>query len=255
MKNNKKFRLYKFSQKQINHVFHYTGRFESLEEILMSGFIPSYCKESIRKQNYLTPMVSFCNIPISEVDKYMRYGKNGIGMSLDWAVKNGISPVTYFHNGSNIQLLLDGLNTAGKLDKNTSRYGSHFIIDAVAIKLLQNLKFWKTRYSGEDVVTYQEREWRYIPNLDEYSIIHEKYDIITYEEFLDKEKKPKPHLPDKALKIEKIEDIKYIVVTTELQRRRIIKTLGKIFTEEIMKDAILKGKISILTARQIRNDF
>jgi hypothetical protein len=62
---------YKYEQKKINHVFHYTSNFSDLQKIVRNGFIPSYCREEIANKTYLTPMVSFCNIPIAEVDRYI----------------------------------------------------------------------------------------------------------------------------------------------------------------------------------------
>src|SRR5659263_94182 len=87
-----------FNQKKINHIFHYTSNFDVLLKILKNGFEPSYCAERINDVEYYIPMISFCNIPLRDVDLYMRYGKYGIGMSLEWAEENSISPVVYIHN-------------------------------------------------------------------------------------------------------------------------------------------------------------
>lgn len=64
-----------FNQKKINHIFHYADNFEIFQKILKNGFAPSYCSENINKIEYFIPMVSFCNIPLRDVDSYMRYGK------------------------------------------------------------------------------------------------------------------------------------------------------------------------------------
>lgn len=89
-----------FNQKKVNLVFHYTKKLEFLLNILKDGFQPSYCYEKINDLEYYIPMVSFCNIPLTDVDDYMRYGKYGIGLSLDWAIRNGISPVVYIHENT-----------------------------------------------------------------------------------------------------------------------------------------------------------
>jgi hypothetical protein len=67
---------------------------------LKTGFHPSYCQEKIGDLKYLIPMVSFCNISIRDVGLYMRYGDYGIGMTMDWALQNRISPVIYVHENS-----------------------------------------------------------------------------------------------------------------------------------------------------------
>lgn len=263
---------YKYEQKKINHVFHYTSYFPDLQKIVRNGFIPSYCKEEIDNKKYLTPMVSFCNIPIGEVDKYVRYGKNGIGMSLKWAIKNGLSPVTYTHENSPYYFILSSFSLlkfhqeiSGYKDNNGKNFLGMNMLDDLALdqnsirykanlKLLQYLKNWETEYKGEKVVTYQEREWRYVPDNNIIKPLIEEQDS-EFDEYLDKVKKPKPHLPEFALRIKNLEDIRYIVVTTEKQVDSIIKTLNKRFSEINTTQALLKGKLSILTASQIRNDF
>ena len=65
--------------------------------IIDKGFLPSYCYETFGQSEYYIPMVSFCNIPITEVSLYLRYGQYGIGLTLDWAIGNAISPVVYVH--------------------------------------------------------------------------------------------------------------------------------------------------------------
>ena len=46
-------------------------------------------------------MVCFCDIPLGQIDQHVKtYGKYGLGMSKEWAMKNGITPVRYIHRGS-----------------------------------------------------------------------------------------------------------------------------------------------------------
>lgn len=184
-----------FSQKRINHIFHYTQSFDSLRGIVSNGFSPSYCVEQITDLTYLIPMVSFCNISIRDVDLYMRYGNYGIGMSIDWAVKNRISPVIYIHETSPFnnlhrevnkvlltdlgsRQLADALRqfeeaiekgeaynyTVPADDRHTQLLSD---INKLTVPALQFFKNWKTQYNRQEIITYQEREWRYIPELRE----------------------------------------------------------------------------------------
>ena len=219
-----------FRQKRINHIFHYTQNVESLSDILKRGFSPSYCQEEITDLVYLIPMVSFCNISIRDVDLYMRYGNYGIGMSLDWAIKNGISPVIYIHENSPFNSLHGDINRiilydmigmqladAQKQFDEAFDKGEEFeysplnsgrqvhllaSINMVTVPTLQFFKNWKVEYKGQEIITYQEREWRYIPSLDPES---EKRIIPStdeeFEVFSDKDAKPKPHLPKYSLLI------------------------------------------------------
>jgi hypothetical protein len=234
---------YEFVQKKINHIFHYTSRCEVLEKIIRNGFQPSYCKEQIRDRKYLSPMVSFCNIPIGEVDKYVRYGKNGIGMSMEWAIKNRVNPVLYIHEGSEY---MDILN-------NKHLMGSNFLNDGVssANKLLSNIKYWKTNHKNKSINTYQEREWRFVPSLDkERLIIDEAINTSEYAKFCAK-KKSTPHFPNHKLVIESISDISYIVVTTAKQRKNLIEVLKAKFDNDdkkVVNEALINGGLSIFLA-------
>jgi hypothetical protein len=221
-------------------------------------------------------MISFCNIPIKDVDLYMRYGKYGIGMTLEWALKNAISPVVYIHkttpfvnfhqkltrthlddmlfelfNNKTFESVENTIND----DFNFSKYDkrSKEIAD-IAITTIQFFKNWKTIYKNKVIVTYQEREWRYIPNLNEEKRLITK-DDEEFKELIIKDLNPKPHLPQYSLKIDSISDLKYLVIKNEEQRNVVMKLLVRTFTYEKVKDSILSGKFLILTEDQIKNDF
>ncbi|WP_103070843.1 abortive infection system antitoxin AbiGi family protein [Aquimarina sediminis] len=263
-----------FKQKKINHIFHYTGQFDWLKKILKNGFAPSYCEETINNSTYYIPMVSFCNIPLKDVDNYMHYGKYGIGMSMEWAIKHQLSPVIYIHENSPIKdlydttfnltmeqfikkSLFDSYNKHKKITNKEYPLTEEQILNLYSIsqKTVQFLKNWKTKHKGNEIITYQEREWRFIPNLkkvEELEIIKEDDD-----EFSDYKNKriKKPHLPDYLLQIENITDIRYITIKNENQRPEIIKILEKKFGEPNLKNSIISGKLVILTENQLHNDF
>ena len=247
---------YKFEQKKINHIFHYTSVFTDLQKIIRYGFAPSYCKEEIDSVKYLSPMVSFCNIPIAEVDRYMRYGKNGIGMSLEWAIRKGVNPVLYIHRGSPYKSLASA-NVLNAVPENPNANREYnFLLKSVTTQLLQNVKYWQTEYQGDIINTYQEREWRFVPKLNnELPIVDREMHPKEYDTLTDKKESPKPHLKNYTMDIESINDIRYIVVTSETQREKMIKTLSYRFGKDETSDALINGKLSILTASQIRNDF
>lgn len=271
-----------FSQKRINHIFHYTRSFDSLIGVLQKGFSPSYCQEQITDLVYLIPMVSFCNISIRDVDLYMRYGNYGIGMSIDWAIKNRISPVIYIHETSpfnslhrdiNKILLWDLVNgqfadaqrqfqeamDKGKAYNYTPPADERHIqllsnINMVTVPALQFFKNWKVDYKGQQIITYQEREWRYIPDLkDEKKIIPSSDD--EFAAFNDKDAKPKPHLPQYSLQIDNITDLRYIIISNEDERSNVIDCLKGRFGEKDVLDALFRGTLLILTDNQVRNDF
>lgn len=270
-----------FNQKKVNHIFHYTTTFERLVGILLKGFAPSYCQENITDLTYLIPMVSFCNISIRDVDLYMRYGSYGVGMTVEWAIQNRISPVIYIHESSpfndlhsqvNKVLLWDLVNrqladaqqqfeeamkkgeTYNYSPPNDPRFNQLLAtINELTVPTLQFFKNWKTIYEGNEIVTYQEREWRYVPTLDPGERIIPSTDA-KFEEFADKNAKPKPHLPDKVLNFD-ISDIRYVIIKREDERDAIVRCLAGLYKPEVVTEAIVSGKLLILTDRQVRDDF
>ncbi len=269
-----------FTQKKVNHIFHYTKNFDSLVSILSTGFSPSYCEEQIADLTYLIPMVSFCNIPIRDVDLYMRYGNCGIGMSIEWAIKNRISPVIYVHENSpfndlhrriNEELLLDmvyrqfedigaQIETAvdrGEVDYHPKPKEGHSrllpIINRITVPTLQFFKNWKVQYQQQEIITYQEREWRYVPDLQDGKRIIES----SNDEFDNYKNgaKPKPHLPEYLLPIDTISDLRYIIISNEDERRDIINCLTEKFGDKDIINALYSGTLLIFTDEQVKNDF
>lgn len=271
-----------FRQKRINHIFHYTKNFDSLTGIIVDGFSPSYCQEEINDLVYLIPMVSFCNISIRDVDLYMRYGKYGIGMSIDWAIRNRISPVIYVHENSpfnnlhgdinrillwnmignqfaNIQQQINDSIDRGEEYEHSPSTDERQVqlisdINMITVPTLQFFKNWKVEYEGQEIITYQEREWRYIPYLESEKRIIPSTDD-EFELFSGKGAKPKPHLPKYSLIIESIADIRYIVINNETERNKIIDCLTERFGKATLLDALYQGTLLILTDEQVRNDF
>lgn len=264
-----------FNQKKINHIFHYTDNFEVLLKIMKNGFSPSYCAERINNVEYYIPMVSFCNIPLRDVDLYVRYGKYGIGMSLEWALKNSISPVVYIHETTpfrnfHINLISSHFNRMfneifdNQNFENIENRVNNFDysnynkslneITEINISAIQFFKNWITYYKGTEIRTYQEREWRFIPKLEnEKKLITEndnEFSLLKNKKF-----RKKPHLPEYAIELINIEDIRYILINNEIQREKVLNVLNKKFGEVNVVKSILSGKLMIITEELIRNDF
>jgi hypothetical protein len=266
-----------FNQKKINHIVHYNDNFETVLKIIKNGFAPSYCKETIGDNDYYIPMVSFCNIPLRDANLYMRYGKYGIGMSLSWALSNSISPVVYIHESTpfrNLHFNINKIhlsNLAGRklLDtiqvrSGTKSKGDNFDndikliaeINKITVPTIQFFKNWKTIYKQKEIITYQEREWRYIPTLDnatEKALIS-KTDI-EFTQLKNKKFKSKPHLPEYVLKIDDINDLRYIIINTDKQRDKILSLLNYKFGIDEVNKSIVSGNLLILKHDTIHNDF
>lgn len=212
----------------------------------------------------------------------MRYGNYGIGMSIDWAIKNRISPVIYVHETSpfndlhrevNKVLLWDLVNRqfadAQKQFQEAMDKGEAYNysppaddrhtqllsdINKLTVPALQFFKNWKVQYHDQEIITYQEREWRYIPEL------HKEQKIIPssdkeFVQYSDKDVKPKPHLPKYSLQIDLITDLRYIIISNEKERNSVIDCLNKKFGDRAVIDALFSGTLLILTDHQVKHDF
>lgn len=88
-----------------NVLWHQTDK-DGLKGILSEkGFFYSYslenisCKDTIFKAAF--PMVSVCDFPLSEFGEYIqRYGNYSIGLSREWGIKKGFTPVWYCEENS-----------------------------------------------------------------------------------------------------------------------------------------------------------
>ena len=81
-----------------NSLFHFTSSFDNIISILKNEFWPNYNLECLFNSQLEigVPMVSFCDIPLSQVKNHSKYyGKYAIGMNKEWGTENSINPVFY----------------------------------------------------------------------------------------------------------------------------------------------------------------
>lgn len=226
-----------FPNREINHIIRYCSKLKYIEDnIKLGGFQPSYCKEKFNGDDILIPMVSFCNIPINEVENYMYYGDYGIGFTMDWAIRNNLSPVIYVHENSDF-LELSKIIDVEMLQLYMTLYFKEFednilepkenqhefsksLFDGIIVKLNQlNIrvrqftKFWKSvvlydvdfkdieceKQVNKIINSYNEREWRYVPNFENNEFekfINHKIDNKVNKKFITVIETPKPHITD-----------------------------------------------------------
>ena len=88
-------------------LFHFVNTLEYLKKILNNDFHPRYCLEKIKTDmtdcvEWYIPMKCFCDIPLSQISEHTKkYGKYGIGLTKNWAMRNGVSPIIYLYENSN----------------------------------------------------------------------------------------------------------------------------------------------------------
>jgi hypothetical protein len=145
-------------------------------DILTSGFYPHYCpeysfgpthtKDAQTNQPPLNaaPMVCFCDLPLSLISKHLdEYGQFGIGLTKKWGIKNGVTPVFYMHEQSQMFKPLSNVIWAARDQKDSTLTNDIMLLIAYTKPFRGNA--WREGKSRLDVHFYDEREWRYVPKL------------------------------------------------------------------------------------------
>lgn len=264
-----------------NTLLHFTEKKEHLINILCNGFYPSYCIENVDffyKEKYrggfapteiAIPMVCFCDIPLSQIEIHVEnYGGYALGLTKEWGIKNGINPVMYESPESNpIRKIRESLDKTFKY-----LFGQYIeseeghILQALGNELLFFLfylkpykgKKWdqnKSEFIGEEIKFYNEREWRYIPEYNEFKEKSVK-SYITKNDYLDKDSKNAYNSKLQSLFNLSFtpKDIKYIIVEKEVEVLEMVKKVEEIkqhFTADDKKLLCTK----IVSLERISEDF
>lgn len=237
-----------------NTLFHFTDKIETLFDILKEGFWPRYSKETgwgeKGKIQFAIPMVSFCNIPLSQIGEHIKYyGNYGIGISMEWAVTTGsIQPVFYITREGIPDIYKFVEDDLAKEKKNKFRW-------LFFLTRIKPYKGWNWEKKGNeqtiiDYFYYNEREWRYIP--DKLSEEQLCIDIRNRDSsYLDSyHQNTRNHLL-----IVPLQEIKYIILKSENERMIVLKEIDNRFESKYSQKELALLKSKILTCEQIKNDF
>lgn len=243
-----------------NSIIHYTKDFNSLKSILKEGLKVKYCYERVESsgKKYLHaafPMVSFCDIPLSQVKTHLDlYGDYGIGLRKEWAKEKGLNPVLYFDQNSELinlirvefQRLIEkgSVNEIERKDYahlfNILAYSKNYQADLERSgKIIKNYRF------------YDEREWRYVPNA---TTLNSAKSWVSEEYYSKDKKKYNDSLNHIRLPF-KPEDISYIIVKSDSEIKNITSTIRNIFSVKCTLQEMEILLTRIITSDQIRSDF
>ena len=250
-----------------NTLFHFTNSPENIYNILINNFRPRYCLENMRFIQGFdvielnVPLISFCDIPLSQINNHINtYGKYAIGLKKEWAIKNGISPVLYLYNKSNTHRIIKELLTSAiKLDKINQLAFQTNSSDA-SIEHLDFLfhckdykgEMWRKDRLLKDIIFYNEREWRYVPNLKELEKL--KIPLSFYKENRTEVQSLNEKLNSFELKFTP-KDIKYIIISSEKERISMIKEIENIKGEHFSLYDLKELNSKIISTEQISSDF
>lgn len=283
-------------QRKNNHtstLFHYTRRKSFLLSIIKNGFKYSYCKEEFIDDVCLgIPMISFCDIPISDSTEHVsKFGSYAIGISKDALIKVGVAPINYFisENSANSAFYLKEIakkesKTRKILKKkgNVISYqkgGSVSIIESPTIENVNDIlddfyadrNYYKAsissigltkKYSfknknGKLQINYDENEWRIV--LPEEKVKEGGCRWFWNEEEYDiwRNRVKDKFVPNWVLEFG-VEDINFIIVPKQKDIPDIVCKLSKL--KKVCGKTLTEEETNLLLSKvisfeQIKNDF
>jgi len=242
-----------------NTVFHFTNSIDNLLSIFKNGFYPQYCLEDIiyliqdggDHLEYAIPMVSFCDIPLSQIQYHTKkYGKYAIGLYKNWAKKNKVNPVIYTYQKSAITESL-ATNFLKFLENVCPETGEQIFPLLHYVKPYEG-NLWKNgEIKEKNVRFYDEREWRYVPS--------KIYGFLSKADYLSKESRISKNL-EMIKDISKYltftpNDIRYIVVQDEYEILDFHKKLVELTKDEFADNNITLLTTKIISMEKIIEDF
>lgn len=245
-----------------NTLIHFTSSKDALKGILAENFRISFCKEGPvlgdKAKEFFVPMVSFCDIPLSEVkDHIAKYGCYGLGMTRSWAARHGLNPVLYLEPRSKVansyEIAAKYLATAVG-DSVRNGQGSEQQVEATVA--LANILAFVKNYEGVLIrkgtatPTYRfsdEREWRYVPT-------EENFSLIGLGAFESETTRPARERADQLRLEFEPNDIKYIIIKDDSEIHEFIRHLQDVKGKYAHRD-VERLTTRILTTEQILQDF
>jgi hypothetical protein len=217
--------------------------------------IPWVADENLNLQEVAVPMVSFCDLPLSQIGKHAeQYGYYAIGLRKEWGVKNKICPVLYTYEQSGLSGPLQRI--IGRALKNIddpklNEFKDIFLDWFKFIRFVKPYEgdLWRgSDYLHKKIRFYDEREWRFCPDIPIVDNPEEDHPtaFLSKKYFLNTEHLQRANSALKKFKLSfEPRDIKYIIVNKEND------ILGMINTVRETKSKYSYDDVQILTTRII----
>lgn len=243
-----------------NSIIHFTKSKEFLKGILRDNFKIFYCIEHIHlsgvESSYAVPMVSFCDIPLSEVKQHItKYGSYGIGLTKEWAERQRLNPVLYMEKNS---LLSQSYLTFYKkylIEANKRRdcLEEHEKCIADILRYIKNYQNDLAR-GGQVLKDYRfsdEREWRYVLDFNETLDF-----ILTEQEYHTEEQKQKANFSIDKHRLEFTpNDIKYVIIENDQEIPEFLEILKSSKGNKYSYNDVERLMTRLITTEQIVHDF
>ena len=224
--------------------------------IRRKAFLPRYNEENLEYlkirglEKIVFPMVCFCDINLSRLDSHVKYyGPYGIALQKEWGIDQGIQPIHYINENSNIRkdltyLFSKSYNSILE-DELVSEYNDYLLTHLLFIKPLVGKMLKDEEYDEKNFT--DEREWRYVPEINE----EDNVNLIIPKSYIDRDNAYDCY-SNKLKNIKHLwlhfnyEDVEYIMVYNEKDREEIIRFIEEeIDTKDRKKKDILISKIIV----------
>lgn len=241
-----------------NSIIHFTKTSNALKGILQDNFKIKYCLEMVNLEtelNYAAPMVSFCDIPLSQIKEHIgKYGAYGIGLTKEWAQRQKLNPVLYIQSKSYLAKSIQ--STYIKLTNSIKEFKDLSEDAQDILNVLRHVKNYEANLSrgGKVIKNYRysdEREWRYTPNFEDCSEM-----AINESHYKTEEQKNKQNeiINKLSLKFEP-NDIKYIIIERESEISEFVEILKKSKGNKYSYNDVERLMTRIITTEQIITDL
>lgn len=253
--------------KKTNTLFHTLSEFEYLEKIIKDkGFKSSYADESISELNVKILMTSFSNVALFESETQINYGNYSIGLKLEWGKVKGLQPViytyadshmgrTFFENYFVSQKDQTILTILDEKDKSTQNFGLIMDLRQIAENSQKMLLYLKPdivkNKKGNEFKAFNDREWRFICEDKDYAPIIFERNFFTGAWNTDYEvaKTYAKPFTSKPVLLFQLEDIKYLIVSSSEEKRKIIESLYNSFGKDAVIEQIINGDLDIISRK------
>lgn len=264
-------------------LFHFSSK-EGLYGILKSHFRLSYSLETIKsldlKRSFGVPMVSFCDIKLSELGEHMsKYNKYGLGLTKEWANRKGLNPVLYVSKHSPftqnyIEAMGEVYPLLSRLKKEHSIRKIYETIDYIEdevdydskrkldgkkreVNILNSYRYIKNyendlKRKGTITKDYRfadEREWRYVPQIE----LPFKHEPFVAESNM--RTKAEKGMLNESLKNENLNfeftDIRYIILEYDKDIQDCIRHIKTLSNNTDVTDKLIS---CIITAERMNQD-
>ncbi|QIL72929.1 hypothetical protein G7048_22820 [Diaphorobacter sp. HDW4B] len=241
-----------------NTLIHFTKEKNSLMGILEENFRIFNCGELIMlggvEHGIRVPMVSFCDIPLSEVkDHISKYGNYGIGMTKEWGVRKALNPVLYVAQNSMLSASYAQAfkHYALDSDKDVDEWTDEQKAIGDVLRYMKNYEGPLER-KGVRIDRYRfsdEREWRFVPP---YSSLR---DMLVGESYYQEHK----DAVDGSLLNMRLEfdpnDIKYIIINDDSEIGDFVDHLRRVKGRSYSLHDVERLTTRIFTTDQIKSDI